>query len=181
MNGQPLLPQHGAPLRLVVPGWYGMASVKWLARIEAVTAPFEGVQQTLSYHFRRAAGETGTPCTRMRVNSLMAPPGVPDFYYRSRVAPAGRHEIRGRAWSGSAAVTRVEFAADGQWRDADLDAPAGEHAWRGWRASWDASPGEHELRCRATDASGQTQPLEPEWDATGFGNNSAQRVAVTVR
>jgi sulfane dehydrogenase subunit SoxC len=181
MNGQPLLPQHGAPLRLVVPGWYGMASVKWLARIEAVAEPFEGVQQTLSYHFRKTAGEKGVPCRRMRVNSLMVPPGIPDFYRRARLAAAGRIEIRGRAWSGSGAVTRVEFAADGDWSDARLDAPAGAHAWRGWRASWDAVPGEHELRCRATDGSGATQPLEPEWDATGFGNNAAQRVVVTVQ
>ncbi len=181
MNGQPLLPQHGAPLRLVVPGWYGMASVKWLARIEAVSAPFEGVQQALSYHFRKVAGEKGTPCTRMRVNSLMAPPGILDFYARKRIAAAGRIEIRGRAWSGSGAVTGVSFASDGKWTDAELDASLGEHAWRGWRASWDAVPGEHELRCRATDATGATQPLEPVWDAAGFGNNSSQSVAVTVR
>lgn len=181
MNGQPLLPQHGAPLRLVVPGWYGMASVKWLDRIEAVDQPFDGVQQALSYHFRKVAGEKGVPCTRMRVNSLMAPPGIPDFYARKRFAQAGRIEIRGRAWSGSGVVKRVAFAVDGEWTDAELDVPIGEHAWRGWRAQWDAVPGEHELRCRATDAAGETQPLEPVWDATGFGNNSAQTVAVTVR
>ncbi len=181
MNGQPLLPQHGAPLRLVVPGWYGMASVKWLDRIEAAAEAFEGVQQALSYHFRKVAGEKGTPCTRMRVNSLMAPPGIPDFYARKRFAQAGRIEIRGRAWSGSGAVTRVAFAVDGKWQDTVLDAPMGEHAWRGWRAQWDAAPGEHELRCRATDATGATQPQEPVWDATGFGNNAAQCVAVTVR
>jgi DMSO/TMAO reductase YedYZ molybdopterin-dependent catalytic subunit len=181
MNGQPLLPQHGAPLRLVVPGWYGMASVKWLARMEAVEAPFEGVQQALSYHFRKAAGEKGVPCTRMRVNSLMAPPGIPDFYLRQRMVAAGRTEIRGRAWSGSAGVRSVAFAVDGEWRETELEAPMGPHAWRGWRATWDAAPGEHELRCRATDGSGATQPLDPVWDATGFGNNSAQRVPVTVR
>jgi len=181
MNGQPLLPQHGAPLRLVVPGWYGMASVKWLERIEAVAEPFAGVQQALSYHFRKVAGDKGVPCTRMRVNSLMAPPGIPDFYARKRFAQPGRIEIRGRAWSGSGAVTRVAFAVDGNWHDAELDAPLGEHAWRGWRTQWDAAPGEHELRCRATDAAGETQPLQPVWDATGFGNNSAQAVVVTVR
>ena len=69
MNGQPLLPQHGYPLRLIVPGWYGMASVKWLARIEAVDQPFDGLQQAVSYHFKKQAGEKGVPCTRMRVNS----------------------------------------------------------------------------------------------------------------
>ena len=181
MNGAPLLPQHGAPLRLVAPRWYGMASVKWLERIEAIDRPFDGVQQALSYHFRSVAGEKGVPCTFMRVNSLMAPPGIPDFFGRRRTVEAGPVEILGRAWSGWGEVRRVEFAVDGAWRDAELDAPAGPFAWRRWRARWQASPGAHELRCRATDATGAVQPLEPPWDVTGFGNNAAQRVEVEVR
>jgi DMSO/TMAO reductase YedYZ molybdopterin-dependent catalytic subunit len=181
MNGAPLLPQHGAPLRLVVPGWYGMASVKWLERIEAIDTAFDGVQQALSYHFRQQAGEKGIPCTRMRVNSLMVPPGIPDFFGRRRTVDSGAVEILGRAWSGDGAVKRVEFAVDGAWQDAELDPPAGPHAWRRWRASWQASAGRHELRCRATDSTGAVQPLEPPWDVTGFGNNSAQRVEVLVR
>ena len=180
MNGQPLPPQHGFPLRLVVPRWYGLASVKWLERIEAIDRPFDGVQQALSYHFRKVPGERGVPCRHMRVNSLLAPPGVPDFYTRRRVLAAGRVEILGRAWSGEAPIARVEFAVDGAWRDARLDALAGEHAWRGWRAAWEAAAGEHELSCRATDAAGNVQPLEPPWDVTGFGNNAVQRVAVRV-
>ena len=182
MNGAPLLPQHGAPLRLVVPAWYGMASVKWLERIEAIDRAFDGVQQALSYHFRSVAGEHGVPCTRMRVNSLMVPPGIPDYYGRRRNVDAGPVEILGRAWSGDGEVKRVEFSVDGAWQDAVLDAPAGPHAWRRWRARWQASAdGAHELRCRATDASGAIQPLEPPWDVTGFGNNAAQRVEVIVR
>ena len=181
MNGAPLQPQHGAPLRLIVPGWYGMASVKWLARIEAIDGAFDGVQQALSYHFRSVPGEKGVPCTRMRVNSLMAPPGIPDYYSRRRTVERGAVEIVGRAWSGDGAIQRVEFGVDGAWRDAVLVAPAGAHAWRRWSARWDAAPGTYELRCRATDASGATQPLEPPWDVTGFGNNAVQRVEVTVR
>jgi DMSO/TMAO reductase YedYZ molybdopterin-dependent catalytic subunit len=181
MNGAPLPPQHGAPLRLVVPGWYGMASVKWLERIEAIDTAFDGVQQARSYHFRRDADEKGVPCTRMRVNSLMVPPGIPDFFGRRRTVDAGRVEILGRAWSGDGEVERVEFGVDGAWQDAVLDPPAAPHAWRRWRASWQASAGRHELRCRATDATGAVQPLEPPWDVTGFGNNSAQRVEVLVR
>ena len=181
MNGQPLPPQHGAPLRLVVPDWYGMASVKWLARIEVIDRAFDGVQQALSYHFRAVPGEKGVPCARMRVNSLMAPPGIPDFYGRRRTVDAGWLEILGRAWSGSGPIARVEFAVDGDWRDAVLDASAGTHAWRRWTARWDAPPGAHELRCRATDETGDVQPLEPAWDVTGFGNNAAQRVEVHVR
>jgi DMSO/TMAO reductase YedYZ molybdopterin-dependent catalytic subunit len=180
MNGQPLPPQHGFPLRLVVPRWYGMASVKWLERIEAIDRPFDGVQQAHSYHFRKVAGERGVPCRLMRVNSLLAPPGVPDFYTRHRVLNAGRVEIIGRAWSGEAPIARVELAVDGAWRDAELEAPAGGYAWRGWRAVWEAAAGEHELSCRATDGAGNVQPLEPPWDLTGFGNNAVQRVAVRV-
>ena len=182
MNGQPLLPQHGAPLRLVVPGWYGMASVKWLAGIEAVEQPFEGIQQTVSYHFRSRAGEQGTPCTHMRVNSLMLPPGMPDFFTRSRIVDAGRVSLLGRAWSGGGApISRVEVGVDGAWRDARLAASVGPWAWRGWTFDWDAAPGECTLECRATDALGNVQPEEPVWDVTGFGNHSTQRVPVTVR
>jgi sulfane dehydrogenase subunit SoxC len=181
MNGAPLLPQHGAPLRLVVPDWYGMASVKWLERIEAIDGAFGGVQQALSYHFRSVAGEKGVPCTRMRVNSLMVPPGIPDYFGRRRTVEAGTVELLGRAWSGDGEVKRVEVAVDGAWQDAKLEASVGPHAWRRWTARWLATPGTHELRCRATDASGAVQPLEPPWDVTGFGNNAAQKVEVTVR
>ncbi|MEW5864514.1 MAG: sulfite oxidase [Pseudomonadota bacterium] len=181
MNGVALPPQHGAPLRLVVPGWYGMASVKWLERIEATDRPFDGVQQAHSYHFRQRADEKGVPCMTMRVNSLMIPPGLPDFYTRRRLVAAGRVEVFGRAWSGEAPVRRVEFGVDGAWSEALLEPAQGEYAWRGWRAIWQAVPGEHELACRATDAAGATQPLEPVQDEGGFGNNAVQRVAVSVR
>jgi DMSO/TMAO reductase YedYZ molybdopterin-dependent catalytic subunit len=181
MNGQPLLPQHGAPLRLVVPGWYGMASVKWLAGVEAVAQPFDGVQQLGSYHFRAQSGDPGVPCTHIRVNSLMAPPGIPDFYTRRRLVQPGRVRLIGRAWSGGGAqVARVEVAVDGAWHEARLDAQAGPWAWRGWSFEWDAVPGEHVLACRATDANGAVQPVEPVADVSGFGNNSTQRVQVTV-
>ena len=182
MNGQPLLPQHGAPLRLVVPGWYGMASVKWLAGIEALAQPFDGIQQVGSYHFRAQADDTGVPCTYMRPNSLMIPPGIPDFYTRRRVAEAGRIPLFGRAWSGGGVpIARVEVSVDGKWHAARLGPPAGPWAWRGWSFEWDATPGEHVLACRATDADGNAQPAEPAADVSGFGNNSNQRVQVTVR
>ena len=181
MNGAPLLPQHGAPLRLLVPRWYCMASVKWLERIEAIDRAFDGVQQALGYHFRVDADDNGVPCTRMRVNSLMVPPGIPDFFGRGRTVDAGEVEIVGRAWSGEGAIRRVEFGVDGDWQDAVLDAPSGPHAWSRWRARWRAARGAHELRCRAADATGAVQPLEPPPDVAGFGNNAAHCVEVTVR
>jgi DMSO/TMAO reductase YedYZ molybdopterin-dependent catalytic subunit len=180
MNGQPLPPQHGFPLRLVVPRWYGMASVKWLERIEAIDHAFGGVQQAHSYHFRKSSGERGVPCTHMRVKSLLAPPGLPDFYTRARVLGKGPVEIQGRAWSGEGTVVRVELAVDGAWRDARLEDAPSAHAWQHWRAHWDASPGEHILACRATDAAGNVQPLEPPWDVTGFGNNAVHSISVRV-
>ena len=180
MNGAPLPPQHGAPLRLVVPRWYGMASVKWLTSIEAIDQPFDGLQQARSYHFRREAGQKGEPCTLMRVNSLLAPPGIPDFYTRRRVVKAGTVAIAGRAWSGAAAIEKVEFAVDGRWQAADVAKERQPYSWVRWDVQWNAPPGEYELACRASDAAGNVQPLEPPWDLTGFGNNAVQRIRVTV-
>ena len=182
MNGAPLLPQHGFPLRLIVPGWYGMASVKWLIRIEALARPFDGYQQVAGYHYRSEPDGPRTPITHMRVKSLLVPPGIPDRYTRRRLVDAGPVMLVGRAWSGGGVpVAKVEVGIDGAWRPAELDAPIGRFAWRGWRSVWNAEPGEHELSCRATDANGETQPLETRWDAGGLGNNVVHRVRVKVR
>jgi DMSO/TMAO reductase YedYZ molybdopterin-dependent catalytic subunit len=182
MNGAPVPPQHGFPLRLVVPGWYGMASVKWLKRIEVLAEPFDGYQQAANYIYRQRAGDPGTPVTTMRVKSLMVPPGIPDWYSRRRVVERGPVELIGRAWSGSGVpAVAVTVGVDRIWHEAALDRPQGEYAWRGWRFRWDATPGEHLLECRATDANGQTQPLDPPWDNGGLGNNAVQRVHITVR
>ena len=105
----------------------------------------------------------------------MIPPGIPDFYTRQRVADAGRIQLTGRAWSGDAPIERVEVGVDGEWRDATLGPAGGQFAWRPWSFEWDATVGEHELSCRATDAAGNTQPLDPPWNFQGHGNNSVQR------
>lgn len=182
MNGQPLLPQHGAPLRLVVPGWYGMASVKWLSRIDVLQGAYDGFQQVVGYHYRKVAGEKGVPITHMKVRALMAPPGIPDYFTRRRLVARGPQQVSGRAWSGNGAqIRRVEVAVDGAWRDARLDAGEQPFAWCGWRADWQAEPGEHLLACRATDALGNVQPMQPDWNVAGMGNNAVQTVAVTVR
>ncbi|HEX7053249.1 MAG TPA: sulfite oxidase [Burkholderiales bacterium] len=182
MNGAPLAPQHGAPLRLVVPGWFGMASVKWLSRIALLERPFDGYQQVVGYRYVRQRGERGTPVRHARVKSLIAPPGIPDWYTGRRLLDEGPVEIQGRAWSGAGtAVTRVELAVDGEWRSAELEPQRERFAWQRWRARWDAQRGEHELACRATDAAGATQPLEPDWNVGGMGNNAVQRIRVSVR
>jgi sulfane dehydrogenase subunit SoxC len=181
MNGAPLEPQHGAPLRLIVPGWYGMASVKWIRRIEAVERPFEGQQQAHNYHYRQKPDEPGTPVTHIRVRALLQPPGSADFLTRARVLDAGRVRLSGRAWSGAGVpVKRVELGVNGDWRDAALGVQVGGYAWRGWSCDWDAQPGEYVLSCRATDANGAVQPLEQWWNRSGMGNNMVQKVAVLV-
>ena len=181
MNGQPLQPQHGAPLRLLVPGWYGMTSVKWLTSIDAVREPFQGYQQRVAYRYQRDADDPGEPVSRIRVRALMIPPGIPEFFTRRRFVEAGPVVVFGRAWSGHGPVERVELGVDGAWSDASLDAPVGPFAWRGWRRVWHATPGDHELSCRATDAAGNVQPIEQPWNRQGMGNNLVQHIAVTVR
>ena len=181
MNGRPLEPQHGFPLRLVVPGWYGMTSVKWLTSIEAIREPFRGYQQATAYHYRRDADDPGEPVTRIRPRALMVPPGIPEFLSRRRLVEAGRVGLFGRAWSGLGRIERVELGVDGEWSDARLEPPVGDYAWRGWRADWDATPGDHVLACRATDSAGNVQPLEQPWNYLGMGNNLVQEVPVTVR
>ena len=182
VNGVPLPPQHGFPLRLVVPGWYGMTHVKWLRSIAVVDEEFRGWQQDVAYRLRESEDEQGTPVTRILPRSLLVPPGIPDFLTRTRYLDAGPCVVEGRAWSGWAPVERVEVSTDGgaSWADAAVGEAPSRFAWSGWRYEWDAAPGEHELLSRATDASGRTQPLEPEWNFDGFCNNAVQRVRVVV-
>jgi DMSO/TMAO reductase YedYZ molybdopterin-dependent catalytic subunit len=183
VNGAPLPPQHGFPLRLLVPGWYGMTSVKWLARITVLDEPFTGYQQDHSYRVRVEEDEPGEPIRWMQVRALMVPPGIPDFRTRRRFVPAGECAVTGRAWSGEADVERVAVSTDGgsTWADAVLEpASLGRWAWRRWRYAWDAVPGDHELCCRAHDAAGGVQPLEAPWNLGGYVNNAVQRVTVTV-
>jgi sulfane dehydrogenase subunit SoxC len=183
VNGQPLPPQHGFPLRLVVPGWYGMTHVKWLESITVVDEPFRGWQQDVSYRLRQAEDEQGTPVTRILPRALVVPPGIPDFLSRTRLVDAGECLLEGRAWSGWARIESVQVSLDGggTWDDALLEEPLSAFAWRGWTYAWSAEPGEYELCARATDAAGNTQPLDPEWNYDGFCNNAVQRVHVVVR
>ena len=177
LNGLPLPPQHGFPLRLLVPGWYGMTSVKWLTRITPLAEPYAGYQNAVAYRMRQSEDDPGTPLSRMEPRALMAPPGVPDFMTRRRFVEAGAVRLEGRAWSGHGAITRVEVDTGEGWREAQL----GEtHGWRAWSATWDATPGDHVLACRAFDASGRGQPDAPPWNLGGYANNAVHRVAVTV-
>jgi len=180
MNGRALEPQHGFPLRLIVPGWYGMTGVKGLTAVEVIAEPFEGFQQAVAYRYQRAKDDPGHPVSRARVRALMIPPGIPDFFSRRRFVEPGLVTLSGRAWSGHGPVERVEVAVDGEWADATLAVPIGEFAWRGWSFDWHATAGDHELACRATDAAGKVQPADPLWNYQGMGNNAVQRIPVLV-
>ncbi len=182
MNGAPLPPQHGFPLRLVVPGWYGMQNVKWLTRITVLEKPFGGYQNAVGYRMYSADGEPGEPVTRMLPRSLMVPPGVPDFMTRTRHCEPGRVTLSGRAWSGYGSITSVQVSTDGgeSWAEAELGEALGEHAWCGWRFDWDAPEGEHVLCSRATDSEGSAQPLDPPWNLKGYANNAVDRIPVVV-
>jgi len=184
VNGQPLPPQHGFPLRLVVPGWYGMTHVKWLDRITVLTEPFEGFQQAHQYRKKQSEEDAGIPVTRILPRSLLIPPGIPDFPGRARFLPQGPCLLEGRAWSGWGPITRVEVSVDGgsAWGEAALEEAVGEFGWVRWTFDWeDVRPGEYELCSRASDAAGNSQPVEPEWNYGGYINNAVQRVPVTVR
>jgi DMSO/TMAO reductase YedYZ molybdopterin-dependent catalytic subunit len=169
MNGTDLPVEHGAPARLIVPRWYGMASVKWLAEIVALDEPFRGFYQADRY----VSGDR--PLHEMRPRAVIAEP--------LRDVRAGMVTMRGYAWSGQGTVTRVEVSSDGgtTWRDAVLGPPVSLSAWREWRADWSAVPGAHDLLARATDTSGDVQPLVQRRDPLGYENNAAQSVRVYAR
>lgn len=183
MNGQPLLPQHGHPVRLVVPGWYGMASVKWLREIRVIDREYDGYQNAVAYRLQEHADGPSVPVTRIEPRAMLVPPGFPDFLSRTRVVEAGPTELRGRAWSGWGVVTRVEVSTDDglSWADCELGPDNGPHAWRGFHTTWDARPGVSRLRVRATDETGRAQPTEPVTTLGGFTNNADPGITVLVR
>jgi len=185
MNDLALPVQHGYPARLIVPGWYGMAQVKWLQSITVTTTAFTGFQNAAAYRVKAAAGEDGEPVTRIRPRALMVPPGYPDFMSRTRFVDLGEHELTGRAWSGTGPVTAVEVSCDGgaTWAAAEMFIPPlGDWTWRWWSWRWTVTePGRYELLARATDAAGNVQPVEAPWNVQGMANNMTQRVVVIAR
>lgn len=183
LNGQPLPPQHGFPLRLVVPGWYGMGNVKWLSRITVTDQPFEGYQNAYAYRLRMEPDEKGVPVSRIRPRALMIPPGIPDFFSRERTVGVGETTLSGRAWSGFGHIDRVEVTTDGgmTWSDATVEPATNRFGWVGWSCRWDVSAGRHLLGCRATDSAGNRQPVEADWNLGGYANNGVQWIAVQAR
>jgi len=176
MNGEPLRPDHGAPFRIVVPHWYAVASVKWLKQIEVLTEPFRGEFQTGHYVFEWP-DRPHEPVTLMRVRARVTDPAP------SSTVAAGPYAIRGKAWSGTGPITKVElsFTGDSPWEEAVVDAPAGPYQWQDWTFTWEAEVGRHSIRARATDAAGNVQPDVPVWNRLGYGNNAVEVSYVDVR
>lgn len=181
MNGERLSTEHGYPLRAVVPGWFGMASVKWLTGIRVLSQPFRGFHQSDYYVYVDEGLNNGLPkerVTSLQVKSLVTWPG------RGEILTTGRQEIRGMAWSGQGPVTKVEVSTDDgrTWNQANLEYSESPYAWRRWTSSWDASqPGYFLIRARATDQMGNVQPVKAKWNYRGFANNSIHAVPVQVR
>jgi sulfane dehydrogenase subunit SoxC len=184
LNGEPLPPQHGFPLRLLVPGWYGMANVKWLESVTALTKPFRGYQQMRAYRVWQTRDTPGEPLSRMMPRALMLPPGIPDFLSRTRIVPPGPCELEGKAWSGWGAVIRVDVTCDDgeTWREAELGDAVSAHAWRPWRLTWTPDrEGTYRLGCRAADDSKRSQPTGSSWNLKGYANNEVHWMDVEVR
>src|SRR5262249_32306794 len=159
MNGELLDPNHGYPLRLFVPGWYGVASVKWLQRIELVDRAFQGYFQSVKYTVRRRIQETAEDVVlcAMAVKSEIIRPAA------GATLAVGSNRVFGVAWAGEDAVARVEVSTDGgeTWGEAELLGPRARYSWTLWEYLWEvAQPGAYTLMARATSAVGQTQQTE---------------------
>ena len=178
MNGETLPVQHGHPVRLIVPGWYAVASVKWLTEIELIDRPFVGHYQTDKYHYEREQDGrvVREPVTLQRVRALITEP------VRDQEVVRGDVVIRGVAWSGAAPIERVEVSVDGgSWHEARLVSERKRYSWQWWEVVTRVTePGPINLRARATDLAGRTQPECAEWNRLGYGNNAIQRVPIRV-
>jgi DMSO/TMAO reductase YedYZ molybdopterin-dependent catalytic subunit len=172
MNGEPIPLLHGGPLRLLVPGWYGMASTKWLTHVHA--RPAESDNHFMAKSYRWA---DGSPVQRMVVKSLIASPAD-----GARI-PIGPVRVAGVAWSGNGAIRQVDVSTDGgdTWRPARLTGRAHAGAWRTWEADLPIERiGRYTLRARTTDASGAVQPDVAATNPSGYGNNSIHEVQFDV-
>jgi sulfite oxidase len=181
MNGEPLPPVHGAPLRLVVPGYIGARSVKWLERIEVRDEPWRGYFQHVAYRLLPEDGTpgpgAGMPLGLVALNADVLSPAD------GETVPAGPLEVRGYAFAGGERyVARVDVSLDGgaSWSQAELLDDLGPWAWRHWRITLDLVAGEHEILVRAWDSSAATQPEDEAglWNPKGYVNNARPRIRV---
>jgi DMSO/TMAO reductase YedYZ molybdopterin-dependent catalytic subunit len=178
MNGEPLPLQHGYPLRVIVPDWYAVASVKWLTAIELIDRPFAGYYQIdkYQYEWEREGQIVREPVSLQRVRALITEPSPHDEL------PRGALAVRGVAWSGAAPIARVEISVNGErWQDARLIGERQRHRWQWWELLTRVhDPGPLTVRARATDLAGRTQPDVADWNRLGYGNNGIQQVPIRI-
>lgn len=182
MNGAPLTPEHGFPLRAVVPGWYGMASVKWLQRIIVTDAPFNGYYQSIDYTYweERDGLPELKPLREMRVKAQIARPHVHEV-----IQAGATYRVHGAAWAAEDVIAKVEVSVDAgvTWNKAELAADATPYAWRLWHFDWQVPKGaaNYTLIARATDAAGRTQPRERMVEYGTYMINHLLRIEVETR
>ncbi len=182
MNGAPLSEAHGFPLRLIVPGWYGMASVKWLQRIVVTDYPYDGYFQKIDYAFweDRNGLPVRQPITEIELKSQIAQPAA-----HAVVEANSTCLIYGAAWTGSGTIAKVEVSVDGGkvWHEANLGGAENPHGWIFWHYQWKTpgTPGDCILMSRAVDSEGRSQPLERDLKKESYRISHALPIPVQVR
>lgn len=180
MNGNAIPLRHGFPMRLIVPQWYGMSSVKWLRSVQVIDHEFNGPFQTTDYNYYpdKSSDEGKQPVTVMNVNSIIQQP------MDQAVLNTGIHYIEGVAWTGVGHITSVEISTDGgeRWEPSLTwqrdDQPYG---WSYWSYTWRAlQPGEYKILSRARDSAGRVQPMQAMWNRKGYGFNAVYRIELKV-
>jgi DMSO/TMAO reductase YedYZ molybdopterin-dependent catalytic subunit len=182
MNGIDLPPEHGFPLRAVVPGWYAVASIKWLQRIIVTSQPFAGYYQTMDYAYWKRRGDIAelSPVAELQIKVEIAKPA------QGEAVPANSSvRVYGAAWASGGEIVRVEVSTDGgsTWKEATLLGDSKPNAWRFWEFNWKTptAPGKQTLVARATDSLGQTQPAHRDPDRGTYMINHLLPITVEVR
>ncbi len=187
MNGAPIHPMHGAPLRLVIPGWPGSVSHKWLTRIQLRDRVHDGAKMGgTSYRVPKQPVAPGGRMTEAssRIIEAMPVKSLITFPQSGMETDKPALSVRGHGWAGDRSIARVETSIDfgASWQAATVDAPVNPHAWQNWRAEIVLpQPGYYEIWARATDSEGVMQPHAIPWNPKGYLNNAMHRIAVTYR
>src|SRR5438445_2129656 len=182
MNEVDLPAHHGFPLRAIVPGWYAMASIKWLERIIVTNKPFNGYYQTLDYAYWKRRGEIAdlVPRSELAIKAEIARPAQGEI-----ISANSKVRIHGAAWTSDDEITKVEVSTDGGsvWSEAKLIGVAKRNAWRLWEFDWKtpSRPGKQKLIARATDSQGRTQPIERDPNRGTYMINHLLPITVEVR
>jgi DMSO/TMAO reductase YedYZ molybdopterin-dependent catalytic subunit len=173
-NGEPVPPDHGFPVRAIVPGWVGINNIKWVGRIEVRDSVIDVPTTTKTYVLEGPDYPNKVVLREQTIKSAVALPWAATL-------PAGRRRVHGFAWSPADRISKVEYSLDGgAWQPATLREPNIARAWTRWDFEWDARPGDHVILTRATDDRGNTQPASIPWNAQGYGYNVPVRHPVKV-